>query len=93
VKNQTSNIRDLETDNSLQIYPNPVNYELKIENGEWKIGDIIEIFDMNGKRVYFATPNYTLHSNNYTLTIDMSNFKSGNYILRIGSRVARIVKQ
>lgn len=36
---------------NITIYPNPAKNELKIENGEWRIGDIVEIFDMNGRRV------------------------------------------
>jgi hypothetical protein len=87
VKNQSSNIRDLETENSLQIYPNPVNYELTITNSDFQQGDIVELFDINGRRVY------STRANGNEMTIDMSNFQSGNYILRIGNRVARIVKQ
>jgi hypothetical protein len=87
VKNQTTNVRDLETENSLQIYPNPVNYELTITNYDFQQGDLVELFDINGRRVY------STRANGNEKTIDMSIFQSGNYILRIGNRVARIVKQ
>jgi hypothetical protein len=49
--------------------------------------EVVELFDMNGRRVYSAP------ANNSEIKIDMSNFQSGNYILRIGNRVARIVIQ
>jgi hypothetical protein len=67
----------------LQVFPNPVINELHITNHD---GGIIELFGMNGKRVYSARANGNT-------TIDMSAFQSGNYILRIGNRVAKIVKQ
>jgi hypothetical protein len=72
----------------IQIYPNPVNYELRIVNYEFSQGDIVELFDINGRRVYFQRVNSQID----TFTIDMSNFQSGNYILRIGNRVAKVVK-
>lgn len=86
VNSTATNIAEIEADNSILVYPNPVKDELWIVNYEWKNGDMIELFDMNGKRVYSARA----HENT---TIDMSAFQQGNYILRIGNRVAKIVKQ
>jgi hypothetical protein len=71
----------------LQIYPNPVNGELKIENGASPIGDV-KIYDMTGKLVYQKTS-----IPNSQFSIDMSPFQSGNYILRIGHYMAKVVKQ
>jgi uncharacterized coiled-coil protein SlyX len=71
----------------IQVFPNPVSYELRIVNYDFKQGELVELFDINGRRVYSA------RANGNEMTIDMSNFQSGNYILRIGNRVARIVKQ
>jgi len=82
-----TSINDIETYGILQIYPNPVTNKLYITNYEWQQGDIIELFDMNGKRVY------SVRATGDTFTIDMSQYQQGNYILRIGSRVAKIVKQ
>ena len=70
----------------IQIFPNPTNYELRIINYDFQQGDMVELFDMNGRRVYSTRANGNT-------TIDMSAFQSGNYILRIGNRVAKIVKQ
>jgi uncharacterized repeat protein (TIGR02543 family) len=72
---------------ALQVFPNPVNYELRITNDEWKQGEIVELFDINGRRVYSAP------ANNSEITIDMSLFQIGNYILRIGNRTTKVVKQ
>jgi hypothetical protein len=77
----------------LDISPNPVNYELHIINYEWKPGDVVELFDMNGKRIYLAQPNSQFSIHNSPFTIDMSPYQSGNYILRIGNRVAKVVKK
>jgi hypothetical protein len=73
----------------LQVFPNPVSYELQIINYDFQQGDVVELFDMNGRRVYSAPAN----SHIGTFTVNLSNFQSGNYILRIGHRVAKIVKQ
>jgi hypothetical protein len=86
--NQSTNIR---TDNysSLQVFPNPVNYELRIviPSETRNLGDIVELFDINGRRVYSA------RANDSEITIDMSPFQSGSYILRIGNRTTKVVKQ
>ena len=74
----------------LQIHPNPVNYELTITNYEWQPGDVVELFDITGRRVYSAPP-VTGHQT--PVTIDMSPFPQGTYILRIGNHTARVIKQ
>jgi len=97
----------------LQVYPNPVNDELRITIDELRIGEMIELFDMNGRRVFFTrvgahprvcprqplsqSPAMGEHEGSPlrgdTITIDMTPFQPGNYILRIGTRIAKIVKQ
>jgi len=85
----------------LQVYPNPVTNVLHITH-EWQSGDVVELFDMNGRRVFSQsvievlemTGGFeSLSHRTATFTIDMSPFPSGNYILRIGNRVAKIVKR
>jgi len=77
---------------SLQVFPNPVTNKLHITH-EWQSGDVVELFDMNGRRVFsttvgagFARPDGNI------FTIDMTPFPNGTYILRIGTRVAKIIK-
>jgi predicted outer membrane repeat protein len=93
--NGTNNVQ-LVPQEQIQVFPNPVNYELRIMNYEFKQGDRIELFDMQGKRVYSHPAPVVERSRNAshpeTFTIDMSNFQVGNYILRIGNRVAKIIK-
>ena len=84
-----TSIANLIPQKHIQIFPNPVSYELRIVNYDFSQGDIVELFDMNGRRVYSARANSQIG----TFTIDMSNFQSGNYILRIGNRIAKVVKQ
>ncbi len=81
----------------VRVYPNPVNRELRITNYEFKQGDVVEIFDMNGKRVYVAKPNSTSSIVNSTLIIDVSHLPTGTYLLRISQQnnevlVAKVVK-
>jgi len=81
-----TSISDLEKINTLKIYPNPVTNVLHITH-DWQQGDIIELFDMNGRRVFSG------RGSGDVFTIEMSAFQPGNYILRIGNQTAKIVKQ
>ncbi|MDR1951210.1 MAG: T9SS type A sorting domain-containing protein [Bacteroidales bacterium] len=93
----TSNRKLFAETPTIAVFPNPVtNGELRMENGEWKIGDIVEIFDMNGKRVYSHPAPRTSYL--VPFSINISHLPTGNYILRMGtstgsvSGVAKIVK-
>ena len=92
----------------VQVFPNPVTNELQITTDNLQIGEMIELFDMNGRRVFSQRVASTLRQaqrpsatgrsfpelvEGNVFTIDMSAFQQGNYILRIGTRVAKIVKQ
>jgi len=94
----STNIRDVETHNcaSLRVFPNPVTDNLHITTDELRIGDIVEIFDMNGRRV-FAQRVETLHATSLhddgTIVIDISHLPNGTYIVRIGNRSTIIIKQ
>jgi len=92
-ENNSTNIVGEHVGSPLQVFPNPVTNVLHITH-EWQSGDVVELFDMNGRRVFaqpvgvgFARPDGD------TFTIDMTQFPNGNYILRIGNRVAKIVKR
>jgi hypothetical protein len=80
----------------LRVYPNPVSgfQELTISNFNWALGDIVELFDINGKRVYFSRGNTPGSTGGFK--IDMSPYPAGSYLLRIGNnignKVAKIVK-
>jgi hypothetical protein len=74
---------------------------LTIDNGEWRIGDIVEIFDLNGRRVFsHPAPQRLRHgsvqaSHPETLssfTLDISHLPNGTYIVKIGNATAKIVK-
>ena len=80
----------INVEHQIQIFPNPVTNQLHITN-DWQSGDVVELFDMNGHRVFSAQPN------NSQFNIDMSPFQPGTYILRItqqGNKISvkRIVK-
>jgi uncharacterized repeat protein (TIGR02543 family) len=84
-----SNIVEAMHTSPLMVHPTPVtNGELRIENGELSTG-IIEIFNIMGKRVF-----YEPFSNfNSQFSINISHLPNATYILRIGTRVAKIIKQ
>ncbi|MCL2028455.1 MAG: Ig domain-containing protein, partial [Bacteroidales bacterium] len=73
-KNSGTSNANLIPQEQIQIFPNPVNYELRIINYEWQPGDIVELFDMNGRRVYVAQPPFSV--DRVPFTIDMSAFQS-----------------
>ncbi|MDR2511571.1 MAG: Ig-like domain-containing protein, partial [Bacteroidales bacterium] len=78
---------------NISIYPNPATDELKIECGKLNIRSV-EIYDISGKCIYYSQ----LSTLNSQLSINISQFKSGVYFMRItGSnnemKIAKIVKQ
>ena len=83
-------IKQLTMDNGqLTIYPNPVNYELRITNYELREGDVIEIYSVVGQRLN----NYQLSTVNSQLIIDVSHLANGIYFLKIGNQVAKFIKE
>jgi hypothetical protein len=72
----------------LHAYPNPIsNNELVVENEELKAGDAIEVYALNGALVkaFRAVGKKT--------AIDFSAISAGTYIVRAGSRAAKIVRR
>jgi hypothetical protein len=80
----TSNIKENKNAN-LFVYPNPTTGELRIENGELRIGNV-EIYDVYGRKV----SNLISHISNQK--IDISHLESGIYFLKINETKVKIVK-
>ncbi|GHT16476.1 hypothetical protein AGMMS4956_19020 [Bacteroidia bacterium] len=89
---------------ALQIYPNPTtNGELRIESGELNAVDKVEIYNVNGALVgaYRIRPdgemrvsqegvfNTPLQGN----TISIAHLPAGIYLVKVGNKVAKVVKQ
>jgi hypothetical protein len=73
---------------SLQIYPNPViNGQLTIDNGQLNAGDKVEIYNVNGTLVE------TLRAASLQTTINIGHLPTGVYIVKVGNKVAKVVKQ
>jgi hypothetical protein len=91
--NQESFIVTLNNKTPLAVYPNPVtNGQLTIESGKLKVENV-EIFDMTGKRVHVAKPNFQLSTFNFQLTTDISHLPSGIYFVKVGNNSTKIVKK
>ncbi|GHT83089.1 hypothetical protein FACS189467_8510 [Bacteroidia bacterium] len=74
----------------LNVYPNPiVNGELIIDNEQLNAGDKVEIYNVNGTKV-FETPLSIVH---YPLSINIGHLPAGIYIVKVGTKVAKVVKQ
>jgi hypothetical protein len=78
---------------SLQIYPNPVNDELKIESVDCKINSV-EIFDVSGRNVGAGR---ALPLHNGGQTINVSSLPAGVYLIKIntdkGTKTERFIKK
>lgn len=76
---------------SINVYPNPVDMELKIDGGDLRLKEI-EIYDMVGKKVKSISCNDLLQ-----FTLNTSDLKQGIYIFKIftekGVIVAKINKK
>ncbi|GHT73087.1 hypothetical protein FACS189456_3100 [Bacteroidia bacterium] len=70
---------------ALLAYPNPVQNAITVVNTQWQEGNKIELFDLSG----------TLHRQFESIApeqvIDITGFREGIYILRVGKKTARIV--
>ena len=70
---------------NIAVYPNPVNYELRITNYE---GGEVEILDVVGRTLLSLR---TLSSPE--TTIDVSHLTSGMYFLKTGNKTVKFVKE
>ncbi|MGV0980307.1 T9SS type A sorting domain-containing protein [Empedobacter falsenii] len=73
--------------NSLKIYPNPVNSILTIDNPNNGNSEA-KVFDMTGKLV----KNMTFNVNDKNISLNVSDLLKGNYIIKIGNSVTKIIK-
>lgn len=79
-------VNELQADNSLKLYPNPTSGNLNIQWENQATGNAgVSVSDIIGHEVYNTT--ITLGSESGTTSIDLSNLKSGIYILSIKSEV------
>lgn len=67
----------------LNVYPNPCNTQVTVET---VIGEPVMLFNSVGTLVYRTNANDT------TMTLNMSDYSAGLYIVKCGNRAARIVK-
>ena len=74
----TDGIDDVTYSNNITVYPNPVQDNLNIKMTDDNKLDLIDIYDINGKKVMHQF----INANN---TIDVSRLSSGNYILHAQS--------
>ena len=80
------NVKVNEYENKIEIYPNPVNDQLRIMNYELGI-DAIKIYDMLGNEIIRKSQISNLKS------IDVSYLPSGTYILEIISKDSKTYKK
>jgi len=90
-----TNIVAMSDDNKFFVFPNPVEDQLHIVFPS-NVSDLfknntIELFDMLGRRVY--AKGISTMPNGSTITINMSPFQKGSYILRIGNHSLQIIKR
>lgn len=76
-ENTSTNITEVNSNNRINIYPNPVNNTLTIMNEKDFFNTPVQVLSLDGKILYsdFATGN--------TTKINMSDYKSGVYIVKV----------
>ena len=79
------NIKDIETNDNVSIYPNPVNDRLYIETQTQT--QTVEIFDIYGRR------QKSIVNSQRSTVIDLSDLKSGIYFVKINTEKGNIVKR
>ena len=82
---ETADISDSEDQRTI-LYPNPVKDKLKIS--DLKPGVSVSLYDSKGRCMI---PELAVQSQN--LSIDFSPFESGIYLLKIGEKTTRIIKE
>ena len=80
-----SGVNDIEAEKAFSIYPNPASNLINIisENAN----ELITISDLSGKVVYSERASEKQNS------IDISNLSAGMYIVRIGEKATKFVKE
>jgi endonuclease I len=75
-------------DGGIALYPNPVtNGQLTVDNEQWKAGEAIEIYSMNGALVA------TYKVADKKTQINISQLPNGAYLLKVGKSAVKFVKQ
>lgn len=77
-----------EFSSNITLYPNPANNLITISDGTKSSDGLVEIYDITGRMV--KTLNSSFDSD---VAIDISNFSSGNYILKLKSENGIAVKK
>lgn len=70
------------TPNAVNVYPNPASQQLTVDLEELNVSGqaVLRVFDMQGR--VLKQMNITITN---TMTIDVSEFNTGNYLLNIGN--------
>lgn len=79
-------ISEIKEELSLSVYPNPISDQLNInlERKELYEKATVEIYSLTGQLMH------TLQTNDIEITIDMSHYKTGIYLLRIESVAGKV---
>ena len=87
---QASSSKDVIDANTFNVYPNPAKEMIFVEyNVEHNINAKLKMYDIYGKKMIEKT--VVLNSNN-TLNLDVSNFKTGVYMLTITDDTGNVLK-
>lgn len=74
-----------------RVYPNPVMNSLNIEFETINTDTEVEIYSTNGQLMYKDVEYRNFGINK--VSVDMSNYQSGMYIVRLGNEVKKVIKQ
>ena len=85
-----TNTSTVESENTFNIYPNPAQAYLQVENTSNNIFENIKILDLTGKSVKEINSSYI---NIQDAIIDISELESGVYLSKIGNKTKKCIKR
>ena len=83
----TTGIADIRNQAEVNVFQNPANNQINVQVNKEQIGKQLAVFDISGREIF------TAKLNNASTSIDISEWSSGVYFLRLGNEVKKLVKE
>ncbi|MBL0013330.1 MAG: CotH kinase family protein [Flavobacterium sp.] len=84
--NQLLSISEVEFKQNLSVFPNPTNGSLTIQNKQYDINKIV-LYNLQGQSLFENT-----YQNQNTISVDLSDYPNGFYMLIVNNQTLKIIK-
>ena len=89
VEEYLSVVKEKSLEPEVVLFPNPTNEEITVDFGNFFTNPKIEIYNLEGRLIEVIDTN----TNNSMVTIDVSTFSHGVYLLRVNDKERSITKK